>query len=204
MDGGEMVYPPSQEIVEKNVDGISDFLENFEADIYILQEVDYSSDRTERMDQISIYSGIKNFGYSYARNYMCEFVPFPIPPLGKMDSGIMTMSEYTLSAGRFMQPSCRPQSSMLYMTVKKFFAAPSSGQLLPSLWKEPGPMPPFAAIAMLNSELLFSTLSITPSYTHIILLLKSAAPATARPNCRLCFSSEYSIAPETISSLEGK
>ena len=99
MDGGEMVYPPSQEIVEKNVDGISDFLENFEADIYILQEVDYSSDRTERMDQISIYSGIKNFGYSYARNYMCEFVPFPIPPLGKMDSGIMTMSEYAMDAG---------------------------------------------------------------------------------------------------------
>lgn len=101
-----MVYPPSKEAVVKNIDGITSFIKNGTSDIYLLQEVDKDSFRTDGMDQTEILADLKNFNFSYARNYKCSFVPFPLPPLGRMDSGIMTMSEYTSDEGvRISLPS---------------------------------------------------------------------------------------------------
>ena len=101
-----MVYPPSKEAVVKNIDGITSFIKNGTLDIYLLQEVDKDSFRTDGMDQTEILADLKNFNFSYARNYKCSFVPFPLPPLGRMDSGIMTMSEYISDEGvRISLPS---------------------------------------------------------------------------------------------------
>ena len=43
---------------------------------------------------------------AHARNYKCAFVPYPIPPIGKVSSGIMTLSTAPIaSAERIALPS---------------------------------------------------------------------------------------------------
>lgn len=97
MDGGTMVNPKDQETVEQNLSAIAGFLKQSEYDICLLQEVDRSSSRTDRIDELCFYSGQTGFGFSYAPNYRCRFVPYPLPPIGRTDSGIATMSNLKLS-----------------------------------------------------------------------------------------------------------
>lgn len=96
MDGGDMVYPPSAETVEKNLAGILRYIESREADVWLLQEVDVDSSRSNFVDQFErlreVYAGSAAFAY----NYKCPFVPFPLPPIGKVAGGLVTMTELEL------------------------------------------------------------------------------------------------------------
>ena len=92
MDGGEMVDPPSQEAVMENLNAIGSFMLSNPADAWLLQEVDVNSSRTESMDQFqklqTVWSGSSGFAY----NYKCPFVPIPWPPMGRVESGIATLT----------------------------------------------------------------------------------------------------------------
>lgn len=92
MDGGTMTFPASQSVVEQNVSAISSFLTSRQSDICLLQEVDLDSSRTKHLDELQLYAQETGLDYSYAPNYRCLFVPFPLPPLGRMESGIVTLS----------------------------------------------------------------------------------------------------------------
>lgn len=92
MDGGKMVYPPSQEIVKKNLTGIQDFIENNPADAWLLQEVDINSAHTDHIDELQILSETYGGSNAFAYNYKCPFVPIPLPPIGKVESGIATLT----------------------------------------------------------------------------------------------------------------
>lgn len=92
MDGGKMVDPPSQEAVENNMDAITSFIQSQEADAWLLQEVDVNSSRTENMDQFAILQKNWNGSSGFAYNYKCPFVPIPLPPLGRIESGIATLT----------------------------------------------------------------------------------------------------------------
>lgn len=98
MDGGEDVNP-TQEQMERNLAGLSEFLEGQAADVYFLQEVDTNSGRTSSMDQSEVYwhqllsDGKGAYSSAHALNYSCDFVPFPWPPLGKIHSGVQTLSK---------------------------------------------------------------------------------------------------------------
>lgn len=96
MDGGKMVNPKDKDTVEKNLSAISDFLKNGDYDISLLQEVDRGSSRTGNIDELAFYSKQTNLGYSYAPNYRCGFVPYPLPPIGKVDSGIAVLSDLSM------------------------------------------------------------------------------------------------------------
>lgn len=93
MDGGQMTDPPSQQAVEENMAAIADFIATQDADAWLLQEVDVNSSRTESMDQFqklqTAWSGSSGFAY----NYKCPFVPIPWPPLGRVESGIATLTD---------------------------------------------------------------------------------------------------------------
>ena len=105
LDGGQQVQPPSKEIVQKNLDGIKKIIETTQANIYLLQEVDRGSTRSYSFDEALHYAQ-EGYTWSYAINYSCGFVPYPIPPIGKVESGIMTMSSLTTSsADRVKLPS---------------------------------------------------------------------------------------------------
>lgn len=92
MDGGNMVDPPSQEIVEKNLAGMIDFMQGHSADAWLLQEVDVSSARTGSMDQFDRLQTSAAGSAAFAYNYKCPFVPIPLPPMGKVESGLATMT----------------------------------------------------------------------------------------------------------------
>lgn len=96
MDGGEMVNPPSQEVVEKNMDGIAAYMQSQDADAWLLQEVDVNSSRTDGLAQYEFYRSKLNANGAFAYNYKCAFVPIPLPPMGRVESGIETITQYAM------------------------------------------------------------------------------------------------------------
>ena len=89
MDGGEDSRSADREQVLEYMAGIRESLEDAGADLAMLQEVDIDSGRTYRIDErdyLSLGSGV------HALNYACDFVPIPLPPLGRVYSGIYTTS----------------------------------------------------------------------------------------------------------------
>ena len=98
MDGGQMVDPPSQQSVENNMAAILAFISAQDADAWLLQEVDVDSSRTEGMDQFSLLQSQWDGTSGFAYNYKCPFVPYPLPPLGQMESGIATLTRLETSS----------------------------------------------------------------------------------------------------------
>lgn len=105
MDGGSEVRPDSREVIEQNLEGITSVLQEQDADVLFLQEVDLDSRRSYHVDELSWYEDALGMSGSFAYNYKCDFVPYPVPPLGKVSSGIVTMTVYQESeAARISLP----------------------------------------------------------------------------------------------------
>ena len=103
MDGGGKAPNASRDLVEKNRLGISEAIGMMDPDICILQEVDVDSSRSYRVDQRRALARGNN---AFAINYKCGFVPYPIPPIGRVKSGIFTTSAYEIrdNAARIALP----------------------------------------------------------------------------------------------------
>ncbi len=96
MDGGKSVRPENKEIIQTNLTGIVKTVKSNPSDIWLFQEIDENSKRTYRINQKEFLAKETNMGSSLAYNYECFFVPFPIPMIGKVMSGIGTYSQYEL------------------------------------------------------------------------------------------------------------
>lgn len=111
MDGGKSVAPTGEEEVT-NRNGIIQQMTGQDADVYFLQEVDIDSSRTGSIDQADWYgnafdhSGNGTFSWSFALNYSCDFVPFPWPPIGKVHSGLQTLSRFDVSKAERVALPC--------------------------------------------------------------------------------------------------
>ena len=92
MDGGNMVRPRSEEDVRANLNGILSELVRQNVDIYLLQEVDFDSWRSYYTNQADTYRHGLSLNMACAYNFKCEFVPYPWPPLGKVESGLVTFT----------------------------------------------------------------------------------------------------------------
>ena len=106
MDGGKNVRNGDKELVLKNMEGIIDTVYKSDADIYFLQEVEVKSARSFNINEM--YSIEVSLGgrTSIARNYNCDFVPFPWPPIGKVSSGIMTNTVFNIETGERIALPC--------------------------------------------------------------------------------------------------
>lgn len=105
MDGGKNVINGDEAMVLKNLEGIMGEIETAKPDILLIQEIDEDSKRTFGINQVDIIS--EKFGgeSAVAYNYVCGYVPYPIPTLGKMKSGIMTVFAFeTEKAERISLP----------------------------------------------------------------------------------------------------
>lgn len=100
MDGGTHVQPNSKDQVEKNLAGLVQILKENPVDIYCLQEVDIDSKRTFHINEVEYYEQELGLSGMSALNYKCDFVPFPIPPIGEIESGILTMTDLQVSAAK--------------------------------------------------------------------------------------------------------
>ena len=102
MDGGKMVKPSTKERVQENIHAVTGFLAEENADIVLLQEVDEKSTHSYYMDERTMIAlGLDQAGCSYenwlAYNFKTLYVPYPIPPIGREQSGLVTFSAYPAS-----------------------------------------------------------------------------------------------------------
>lgn len=99
MDGGTHVKTSSKERMEENLAGITQYIQSVSPQIIFFQELDVNSARSYHTDQqMYLMNALQDYSSSFARNYSCRFVPFPFPPLGRMDSGIDTFSSYRVAS----------------------------------------------------------------------------------------------------------
>lgn len=93
MDGGKNVHPDSEKSVRSNMSSILGALDTFDAQVIFLQEVDENSTRSFGTSQKEYYRRGLAMNAAMAYNYKCAFVPFPWPPIGRVNSGLVTLTE---------------------------------------------------------------------------------------------------------------
>lgn len=111
MDGGKMVYTADKERVLSNLKGdIEEFIK-ISPDIICTQETDRNSDRSYFVDEAEFF--MSNAGLSvlqgesvFAPNLKVAFIPLPVPPIGKVLSGLMVFSRYDISSAQRLKLPC--------------------------------------------------------------------------------------------------
>ena len=94
MDGGSMTRPAQKETVSAYLNGIAASIGDIVPDICLLQETDRRSTRSYGIDEAELlHSGFGGCA-AFAYNYNCPFVPYPLPPIGRVESGLLTLSRY--------------------------------------------------------------------------------------------------------------
>lgn len=97
MDGGEKVEPESEELVRENINGIGKTIKDIDADFTFLQEVDIDSKRSFNINEKDIYEDMTGKDSVFAYNFKCNFVPYPLPFIGKVESGLVTLTDHKMS-----------------------------------------------------------------------------------------------------------
>lgn len=103
MDGGGNAPAADKALVEANLAGIADTLKKEEADFWLLQEAESDSARSFHTDFRTRFALAQN---SFALNYSCPFVPFPWPPFGKINSGLITASSFDVEEAERISLPC--------------------------------------------------------------------------------------------------
>lgn len=106
MDGGKHVQPDEKELVEENIQGIKAQIEQEAPDVVFLQEADRNSKRSYKIDEVKELFDAFGNTMAYAPNFKCEFIPYPWPPIGKVDGGVATLNQFEVTeAERIALPS---------------------------------------------------------------------------------------------------
>ena len=103
MDGGTKSKPGDPDAVYSYLMGISAGIRDAGADLVLLQEVDSDSSRTYSIDETA---ELALGTYAYALNYSCPFVPIPLPPIGKVHSGLFTTTDYEITGAERIALPC--------------------------------------------------------------------------------------------------
>ncbi len=88
MYGGQQTRTSRKNAAE-NLDAITRFLTECDADVILLQEVDVHSRRSYGVNQMNVYrDALKGYTGFFAYNYASRYVPFPLrAPMGEVQSG---------------------------------------------------------------------------------------------------------------------
>lgn len=102
MDGGKQSWASSKEGLDKNMKGIAQKAESAQADLYLMQEVDFDSTRSYHTDEREyLYDALKGMSSVFAQNYDSPFLMYPVlQPHGASKSGILTMSKFAMSGAK--------------------------------------------------------------------------------------------------------
>ena len=107
MDGGRGVITADSPRVLSNLGGIAEFITSENPDLILLQEVDLSSKRSSYINQTQIYrDNFPEFQSTFAYNYRAMYVPYPLPPLGKVESGLQTLSRFAFREAQRVSLPC--------------------------------------------------------------------------------------------------
>ena len=98
MDGGTESRAWSRERLEANLAKIRSLVQERNADLCVLQEVDFDSDRTYHLDERT-YFAFDNKASVFAQNFDSPYLFYPIlRPHGASKSGILTLSDFPITA----------------------------------------------------------------------------------------------------------
>ena len=108
MDGGSMVKTANADQVEENVDSILEVIKEQDPDVVFLQEVDLNSSRSNHINQYAEYEEALNDEYvdTFAYNFKVLYIPYPIPNMGQVNSGLATFQKYSLIDSQRIQLYC--------------------------------------------------------------------------------------------------
>jgi endonuclease/exonuclease/phosphatase family metal-dependent hydrolase len=122
-DGGKKVFTPKEQML-KNLSAAMKFIKgNDSVDFILLQEVDKDSKRSYRLDEFEMITGHAKYASNqFATNYKVFFVPVPpSSPMGKVYSGIATLSRYLPSSSvRYSFPGKYGFPKQLFMLDRCF------------------------------------------------------------------------------------
>lgn len=107
MDGGTMSRSSSKKQTETNLNAIADFLTGTHSNLYMLQEVDINSSRSNHINEVKkISDRLQGYSDTFAYNYKASWVPVPLTdPMGAVKSGLLTLSTFhSTSHTRFDLP----------------------------------------------------------------------------------------------------
>ena len=105
MDGGKKVMPDDKSLVEENIAGIADTLKEQDTDILFLQEVDLDSKRSFGINEKAYLEEALGKTGMFAYNFKAALVPYPIPMIGRVNSGLVTFSDFAVAeASRISLP----------------------------------------------------------------------------------------------------
>lgn len=106
MDGGTRVRPTDEYYINVNMDNMACRIRELDADFTLLQEVDRNSARSYGLDELRRMEDLTGLSTAFAYNYRCPFVPIPFPPLGRIESGIASLSEYKMAEAERVSLPC--------------------------------------------------------------------------------------------------
>lgn len=105
MDGGTMVKTADEKRLTANLDGIVKTVGT--PDVLFLQETDRDSARSGHIDEYAQVRDSLNadgkYTSAFANNFKTAFVPYPMPPIGKVDSGVATYASFTQESAERVQ-----------------------------------------------------------------------------------------------------
>ena len=127
MDGGKSVNTATEDRLQQNLTGIALYLQAQSPDVLFLQEIDRDSARSHHVNEYSGLlsllnadravrqaglaipgqeageNGLSLYQASFANNFLVKFLPYPIPPIGKVDSGLAIFSSYPVREAERIQ-----------------------------------------------------------------------------------------------------
>ena len=107
MDGGKSVNTADEKRVKSNLSSIEKKINLVDPDVAFFQEVDVDADRSHKINEVKyLEDAFKGYVDSYATNFKVPFIPYPLPPIGKVDAGILLMSKYQIKSATRVQLPC--------------------------------------------------------------------------------------------------
>ncbi len=107
LDGGKMVISADVPRVNENLQGIVNGLTAEAPDIFFIQEADVDATRSHHINELgTLQTVFSSYASTFANNFKVVYIPYPIPPLGAVDAGIATFSQYPVTSAERIQLPC--------------------------------------------------------------------------------------------------
>ena len=107
MDGGTGVRTQDRQSVTANVGAVCGLISEAQPDIVFLQEADRNSTRSWHIDETALISSAAPYMQTaFANNFKVLYMPYPIPFMGHIDSGLFTMTRYDAASAERIQLPC--------------------------------------------------------------------------------------------------
>ncbi|MBQ9416293.1 MAG: endonuclease/exonuclease/phosphatase family protein [Clostridia bacterium] len=104
MDGGKMVMSASKERVQENLEDIFSHIRENDPDLLFVQEIDIKSTRSHHINELKqLREELEGYASSFAYNFKVAFIPYPVPPIGRVESGIATFSRFAVESAERVQ-----------------------------------------------------------------------------------------------------